>query len=59
MKIKISYTLELGPDAVKYYKESYGTDWRNRVKREAEVNGSIAVEDDWIPTDYDWTKDSK
>jgi len=26
---------------------------------EAEVNGSIAVEDDWIPTDYDWTKDSK
>ena len=59
MKIKISYTLELGPDAVKHYKESYGSGWLSRVKMEAEVNGSIAVEEDWIPTGYDWTKDSK
>ena len=58
-KIKISYYIVLEPDAVKHYKEEYGSDWLNHVKISAQVNGSIAVEDDWIPTDYDWTKDSK
>ena len=48
MKIKISYTLELEPDAVKYYKERHGSDWLDHVKITAQVNGSIAVEEDWI-----------
>ena len=52
VKIKISYTLELDPDAVKYYKEEYGSDWLNHVKRSAEINGSLAVEEDWC----DWDK---
>ena len=52
MKIKISYTLELEPDAVEYYKEEYGSDWLNHVKRSAEINGSLAVEEDWC----DWDK---
>ena len=46
-KIKISYYIELEPDAVKHYKEIYGSDWIDHVKISAQINGSIAVEDDW------------
>ena len=53
MKIKISYTLNLEPRAVESYKKRYGPDWRSRVKFEAEVNGSLTVEDDWIPYEKD------